>query len=137
MMGARISAQEATMHVRGVTAAVVVAAMIGIVVGAVAPWEVDWAAGRNRKPAAKVIYAVVRDDEVLLRGDGAKAAERTAEGFYEVTFDRPVGQCAWVATPIDPGLVTTVDSPVGTVLVNTLAIGGNAADLTFSLQVAC
>jgi hypothetical protein len=35
MMGARISVQEAAMHVRGVTAAVVVAAAIGLMVG---PW---------------------------------------------------------------------------------------------------
>jgi len=125
------------MDVRGVTAAVVVAAAIGVVAGGVEPREVDWASGRKGKPAAKVTFAVVRADGVLIRGKGATGAERTGTGSYEVTFDRPVGPCAWVATPIDPGLVTTVDSPAGTVLVDTLALGGNPADLTFSLQVAC
>jgi hypothetical protein len=125
------------MHVRGVMAAVVAAAAIGMVAGAVGPWEADWAAGRKGKLAAKVAFAVVRADGVLIRGKGATGADRTGTGSYEVTFDRPVGQCAWVATPIDPGLITTVDSPAGTVLVDTLAIGGNPADLTFSLQVAC
>src|SRR5215212_4619892 len=109
------------MHVRAVTAAVVVAAAIGVVVGAVGPWEADWASGRKGKPAAKMAFAVVRADGVLIRSKGATGAERTGPGSYEVTFDRPVGQCAWVATPIDPGLVTTVDSPAGTVLVDTLA----------------
>jgi hypothetical protein len=137
MMRARISVKEAAMHVRGMTAALVVAATIGVMVGAVAPWEADWAAGRNRKPTAKVLFAVVRDDGVLIRGKGATAAERTDEGTYDVIFDRLVGQCAWVATPIDPGFVTTVDSPAGTVLVETFTPTGAATDLTFSLQVAC
>ena len=102
------------------------------------PWEADWAIGRSRKPAAKVISAVVRDDGVLLRDKGAKAAQRTSEGAYTVTFDRLVGQCAWVATPIDPGLVTTVDLPTPkTLRVNTFTAAGRPADLTFSLQVAC
>ena len=118
--------------------AVVGAAAIGVLVRAMGPWEADWVAGRNRKPAAKVIFAVVRADGVLIRGKGAKAAEQTAAGTYEVTFDRLVGQCAWVATPIDPGFVTTVDvSTPNTVLVETFSTAGAAADRTFSLQVAC
>jgi hypothetical protein len=126
------------MHVQGVTAAVVVAATIGVVVGAVGPWEADWASGRKGKPAAKVAFAVVREDGVLLRGKGATGAEQTGTGSYEVTFDRPISQCAWVATPIDPGLVTTVDSNVSTtVLVDTFSAAGAETDLTFSLQVAC
>jgi hypothetical protein len=126
------------MHARGVTVLVIVAAAIGVLVGALGPWEADWALGRARKPAAKVIYAVVRDDGVLIRGKGAKAAERTNEGTYTVTFDRSISQCAWVATPIDPGIVTTVDSNVSeTLLVDTFTAAGSAVDLTFSLQVAC
>ena len=78
------------------------------------------------------------DDGVLIRGKGATAAERTNEGSYTVTFDRPINQCAWVATPIDPGLVTTVDSNISErLLVDTFTAAGDAADLTFSLQVAC
>ena len=123
---------------RGITMAIVIAAAIGVLVGAMGLWAADWVAGRTRKPAAKVIYAVVRDDGALIRGKGAKAAERTAEGTYKVAFDRLVGQRAWVATPIDPGFVTTVDvSTPNTVLVETFSTAGAAADRTFSLQVAC
>ena len=126
------------MQTRRLTAAVIVVAAIGVLVGALGPWEADWAMGRTRKPAAKGIYAVVRDDGVLLRGKGAKAAERTNTGSYKVTFDREIARCAWVATPIDPGLVTTVDSNVSdTVLVDTFTATGTEADQTFSLQVAC
>jgi hypothetical protein len=77
-----------------VTAAVIVAAAIGILVGVMGPWEADWAIGRTRKPAVKVIYAVVRDDGALLRGKGAKTAEKISTGFYKVTFDRRASQCA-------------------------------------------
>ena len=111
---------------RGITMAVVIAAAIGVLIGTIGPWEADWVAGRTRKPAAKVIYVVVRDDGALLRGKGAKAAARTAEGTYKMTFDRPIGQCAWVATPIDPGFVTTVDvSTPNTVLVETFSTAGD------------
>ena len=125
------------MHARGVTAAVTAAAAIGVVAGAVGSWEADWAVGRNRKPAAKVIYAVVRSDG-LLRGKGATDAEKTTTGTYAVTFDRQISQCAWVATPIELGLATTIDSNVSTtVRVETFTEDGNAVDRTFSLQVAC
>ena len=53
------------MHARGVTATVIVAAAIGMLVGAMGPWEADWAIGRTRKPAAKVISAFVRADRPL------------------------------------------------------------------------
>ena len=46
----------------------IVAAAIGVLVGAMGPWEADLAIGRTRKPAVKVIYAVVRDDGLLIRG---------------------------------------------------------------------
>jgi hypothetical protein len=107
--------------------------------GTVGPWEADWAAGRKGKPAAKVIYAVVRADGVLIRGKGATAAEKTNIGTYEVTFDRPVGQCAWVGTPIiEPGILTAVDVPTAnTVLVETFTEDGDPVDRDFSLQVAC
>src|SRR5215207_1044838 len=35
----------------------------------------------------------------------------TDTGIYQVTFDCKVGQCAWVATPTEPGFVSNVDVP--------------------------
>jgi hypothetical protein len=83
----------------------------------------------------------VREEGILLRGKGAKPAEQPPKGptgTYEVTFDRPIAQCARVATPITLGLAPTVDSnDTNTVEVDTFTRAGVAANRPFSLQVAC
>jgi hypothetical protein len=106
---------------------------------------------------APLLRVAVNKDGIA-EGGNAKAATRTAQGKYTVTFDRDVSACFYAATPAavnasTPGDVDTPDDAAtvnvasggttapdnATVLVNTntFASGALPTDEPFHLLVAC
>jgi hypothetical protein len=90
--------------------------------------------------------AVVLGTGALVRGRGTSSAARTAEGRYQVIFDRDVRGCAYVATIGDAGtaapaagLVETssLNSNINGVSLRTQNSAGNPADRPFHLIVSC
>jgi hypothetical protein len=90
--------------------------------------------------------AVVTDAGVLARSRGVSSAARTAEGRYQVIFDRDVRGCAYMAGLGDAGaaapaagLVETssLASNVNGVSLRTQNSAGNPADRPFHLIVSC
>jgi len=92
-------------------------------------------------------FAVVGTDGSLVRGDGVANVTRNGQGSYTVEFVHTVKSCAFTATTGltgsvgDPpnGLVTVAgahDDPKG-VYVATFDGTGNAADMSFHLNVRC
>jgi hypothetical protein len=91
-------------------------------------------------------FAVVTDAGVLARARGVSSAARTAEGRYQVIFDRDVRACAFAVNVADPGAAgppqgqataTALAANANAVSIRTETSGGNAADKPFHLIVSC
>lgn len=119
----------------------ITAAEIGAV-GPQGPKGDTGAAGENATP----YWAVVRGDGTLARGSHVTSAG-TAEGAYEVIFDRDVTGCAYVATvglagsesSAAPAVATVVgrsEEPNGVYVVTTL-LNGDPSTEGFHLMVSC
>jgi hypothetical protein len=87
----------------------------------------------------------------IVRNSGATGVTRVSAGVYSVTFSAPVANCAYVATPGDPGTASAVP-PLATavsglggnpngVIVKIARISGTSAgepvDTSFHLAVIC
>ena len=92
-------------------------------------------------------FAVVNAGGQQVRARGTTSAARTAEGRYQVIFDRDVRGCAYYATiggptaaaPPDNGQITVsgLGSNVNGVDVRTTGANGNDANKPFHLLVLC
>jgi hypothetical protein len=91
-------------------------------------------------------WAVVNAQGTLARGRAVSSAARTAEGRYQVVFDKDLRGCSYVATigdtsAADPpsGQISTASlaSNVNGVVVRTTNAGGQPADRPFHLWVGC
>ncbi|MGH2953152.1 MAG: hypothetical protein ACRDK9_03895 [Solirubrobacterales bacterium] len=98
---------------------------------------------------AQRLFAVVNHDGALIRGANAVDATRVDEGEYDVTFNRDVSQCSWIAGHAAPGatpgfapgvMLVTEQRQDGAdpevVEVKTRDAGG-ITDAVFHLQVIC
>jgi hypothetical protein len=92
-------------------------------------------------------WAVIADDGTTARGHNIVSSTRTIEGTYEVTTDRDIRFCAYIASvggtgsgqPAS-GYVTTYNAPAGqdeTVVVETWQDNGARRDRPFHLTVLC
>jgi hypothetical protein len=92
-------------------------------------------------------FAVVNAGGQQVRARGTTSAARTAEGRYQVIFDRDVRSCAYYATvggptaaaPPDNGQITvsSLASNINGVDVRTTGANGNDANKPFHLLVLC
>jgi hypothetical protein len=92
-------------------------------------------------------FAVVNAGGQQVRGRGTTSAARTAEGRYQVIFDRDVRACAYYGTiggptaaaPPDNGQITVsgLGSNVNGVDIRTTGANGNDANKPFHLLVNC
>jgi hypothetical protein len=92
-------------------------------------------------------FAVVNAGGQQVRFRGTTSAARTAEGRYQVIFDRDVRSCAYYATiggptaaaPPDNGQITVsgLGSNVNGVDIRTTGANGNDANKPFHLLVLC
>jgi hypothetical protein len=92
-------------------------------------------------------FAVVNAGGQQVRARGTTSAARTAEGRYQVIFDRDVRGCAYWATiggptaaaPPDNGQITVsgLGSNVNGVDIRTTGANGNDANKPFHLLVLC
>jgi hypothetical protein len=92
-------------------------------------------------------FAVLNGGGQQVRARGTTSAARTAEGRYQVIFDRDVRGCAYFATiggptaaaPPDNGQITvsSLGSNVNGVDVRTTGANGNDANKPFHLLVLC
>ena len=92
-------------------------------------------------------FAVVNAGGQQIRARGTTSAARTAEGRYQVIFDRDVRGCAYYATiggptaaaPPDNGQVTlsSLGSNINGVDIRTTGANGNDANKPFHLLVLC
>jgi hypothetical protein len=85
--------------------------------------------------------AAIRNDGFTNYGSGIASSVRIGLGTYEVTFNRAVQQCVYMATTRgnQPGLVSTINKG-GTpdaIVVRTFTHAGAKADLSFYLMVYC
>lgn len=67
-----------------------------------AVWAVAWAMNPGAAWAdngRRNLFAVVDATGNLVSGNGASGASQLGTGQYEVTFDRDVSRCAYVAKP--------------------------------------
>jgi hypothetical protein len=97
----------------------------------------------------EVLWAVVNANATLARGQGVTSSARGSlpAGQYDVTFDRNVRNCAYVATPgqpgtdvlFDPTVISVSSDPdnVNGVRVETKNLGGGLTDEPFHLGVVC
>lgn len=96
---------------------------------------------------ASAHFAVVNAGGQQVRARGTTSAARTAEGRYQVIFDRDVRGCAYYATiggptaaaPPDNGQITVsgLGSNVNGVDIRTTGAQGNDANKPFHLLVLC
>ncbi|MEU7981620.1 hypothetical protein AB0B63_24210 [Micromonospora sp. NPDC049081] len=95
--------------------------------------------------SARMLYAVVHANGILVRGLGAASATRLAPGMYQVVFDQDVSRAGYVGTIglagsaglAPPGGISVVGRtgiPNG-VFVKTFAIDGSVSDRPFHLAV--
>jgi hypothetical protein len=92
-------------------------------------------------------FAVVNAGGQQVRARGTTSAARTAEGRYQVIFDKDVRGCAYYATvggptaaaPPDNGQITVsgLGSNVNGVDIRTTGANGNDANKPFHLLVLC
>ena len=92
-------------------------------------------------------FAVVNAGGQQVRARGTTSAARTAEGRYQVIFDRDVRACAYWATiggptaaaPPDNGQITvsSLGSNINGVDIRTTGANGNDANKPFHLLVLC
>ena len=92
-------------------------------------------------------FAVVNAGGQQVRARGITSSARTAEGRYQVIFDRDVRSCAYYATvggpsaaaPPDNGQITVsgLGSNVNGVDIRTTGANGNDANKPFHLLVLC
>ena len=92
-------------------------------------------------------FAVVNAGGQQVRARGTTSAARTAEGRYQVIFDRDVRSCAYYATiggptaaaPPDNGQITVsgLGSNINGVDIRTTGANGNDANKPFHLLVLC
>ena len=92
-------------------------------------------------------FAVVNAGGQQVRARGTTSSARTAEGRYQVIFDRDVRSCAYYATvggptaaaPPDNGQITVsgLGSNVNGVDIRTTGANGNDANKPFHLLVLC
>ena len=91
-------------------------------------------------------FAVVTAVGTLARGRGVTSATRTAEGRYQVIFDRDVRPCAYLVSVGDAGAAgppqgeaasTALASNVNGVAIRTESSNGAATDRPFHLIVSC
>ena len=92
-------------------------------------------------------FAVINAGGQQVRARGTTSAARTAEGRYQVIFDRDVRSCAYYATvggptaaaPPDNGQITVsgLGSNVNGVDIRTTGANGNDANKPFHLLVLC
>jgi hypothetical protein len=92
-------------------------------------------------------FAVVNAGGQQVRARGTTSASRTAEGRYQVIFDRDVRGCAYYATvggptaaaPPDNGQITlsSLATNVNGVDIRTTGANGNDANKPFHLVVLC
>jgi hypothetical protein len=97
--------------------------------------------------AGSTHFAVVTGAGQQVRARGTTSAARTAEGRYQVIFDRDVRGCAYYATiggptaaaPPDNGQITvsSLGSNVNGVDIRTTGANGNDANKPFHLLVLC
>jgi hypothetical protein len=92
-------------------------------------------------------WAVVDEDGTLVRDQHATGVAQPLDGQYDVTFDRNIRMCAYVATPGDPGTdivfnptfisVSRTPGTNNSVRVETKNAGGGLSDRPFHLVVVC
>jgi hypothetical protein len=91
-------------------------------------------------------FAVVTDAGAVARGRGVSSAARTAEGRFQVIFDRDVRTCAFFVSVGDAGAAgppqgeaaaTALASNVNGVAIRTEGSGGTPTDKPFHLIVSC
>ncbi|MCZ7420656.1 MULTISPECIES: hypothetical protein [unclassified Micromonospora] len=102
-------------------------------------------AGAGMPLTARVLFAVVSADGLLVRGLGAAAANRLRTGMYQVVFDQDVTGASLVGTvglPGSSGLAPAGQIAVAgrtgipnAVFVTTFDGAGSAADRPFHLAV--
>ncbi|GIJ19860.1 hypothetical protein Vlu01_04840 [Micromonospora lutea] len=102
-------------------------------------------AGAGMPLTARVLFAVVNADGLLVRGLGAAAASRLRTGMYQVIFDQDVTGASLVGTVglvgsagLAPAGQITVAGRTGipnAVFVTTFDGAGSAADRPFHLAV--
>jgi hypothetical protein len=91
------------------------------------------------------LWAVVDSNGTLARKSGATDVDKTGDGRYEVTFDRDVSDCAYVAsigtsttaTPAGGELGVSQGNDPNDVFVRTRDSSGTFADRGFHLAVHC
>ena len=100
-------------------------------------------AGAEASLTARHLWAVVNQNGTLARGSRVTAVTWLGTGRYEVTFDRNVTGCAYIATTRNAysqalGVYTASghQSPKG-VYIETKNQGGGLTDGPFNLLVAC
>lgn len=100
-------------------------------------------AGAEASLTARHLWAVVNQNGTLARGSRVTAVTWLGTGRYEVTFDRNVAGCAYIATTRNAysqalGVYTASghQSPKG-VYIETKNQGGGLTDGPFNLLVAC
>jgi hypothetical protein len=118
--------------------------------GVAGPTGLPGVKGDAGAPATK-LWAAVRANGTKARGSGVASTQRISTGFYEVTFDRDVTQCAFAATLGDPDTLFIPGGQVGAaqnvgggfsnlptqVLVATSNSAGASTDLPSFLAVFC
>ncbi|MBX7268720.1 hypothetical protein KIF24_23655 [Micromonospora sp. Llam7] len=102
-------------------------------------------AGAGMPLTARVLFAVVNSDGVLVRGLGAASANRLSTGMYQVVFDQDVTGASFVGTvglPGSAGLAPAGQVAVAgrtgipnAVFVTTFDGAGTSADRPFHLAV--
>ncbi|MCR6487953.1 hypothetical protein M8542_34525 [Amycolatopsis sp. OK19-0408] len=121
---------------------------LGVVVGGLAAAACVVVPAAHAAPAASSGQWVVTDySGNFVRGGGVTGYAKLGTGRYEVTFNRNVAGCSYVATVADPGnglvynpgLVFTAGghNSANGVYVETKNLGAGLADYPFQLQVQC
>jgi len=86
-------------------------------------------------------FAVLRPTRTVKQGVGVVSATRTAAGFYEINFARPLSACAYFASILGgtPGMITAAQkgSVADTAVVRTFSKAGVRTDMAFNLLVQC
>jgi hypothetical protein len=97
-------------------------------------------AGQAGATGFSTYFALVATNGNTAKGSGVTSSTRKSVGNYEVTFGRPVGDCAYIATLRGNAGQITAGPKSGSpsvVVVQTFSATGVKQDRTFQLMVHC
>lgn len=105
----------------------------------------DIADGSLSNQDINVLFATVNANGSLANSSGGVTSSNFALGQYDVNFGRDVSQCAFVASPADPGAGSASSRQINVadrsnpqaVFVNTETSDGTNIDESFHLVVVC